>query len=248
MKLPRIRSARRVDEVAEVLRRAIEDGRVKVGERFPSEREMSAQLGVARLVVREALRSLESAGLVKIKRGVNGGCFVHEATPHDVSKSFSNLLRMARVSLRDLLEVRLGLEAAIVSSAIERATKNDLSKLQANVERTRALLKNGSSPELKDMVDEFHVLMAEATHNPVFLFLTHSILDIVNQYMTALHYTSIISPKTVKEHEIIYGFISARDRANSIRATLEHIREDNRRLARKAAQQKLEYVYYLPPR
>jgi DNA-binding FadR family transcriptional regulator len=247
MKLPRIRSARRVDEVAAVLRRAIEEGRVKVGERFPSEREMSAQLGVARLVVREALRSLESAGLVKIKRGVNGGCFVHEATPHDVSKSFSDLLRMARVSLRDLLEVRLGLEAAIVSSAIERATKTDLSKLQENVVQSRALLKNGSSPELRERVDQFHLLLAEATHNPVFLFLTHSILDIVNQYMVALHYTSIISPKTVKEHEIIFGFVSARDRANSIRATLEHIREDNRRLARRAAQQKLEYVYYLPP-
>jgi GntR family transcriptional repressor for pyruvate dehydrogenase complex len=89
-----------------LLRRAIADGQVKVGERFPSEREMASQLGVGRLVVREAIRSLESAALIKVKRGINGGCFVCEATPGDVSRSFSNLLHMARISLQDLLEVR----------------------------------------------------------------------------------------------------------------------------------------------
>ena len=246
MQLPRIKSGRRVDEVAALLRRAIADGQVKVGEHFPSEREMASQLGVGRLVVREAIRSLESAGLIKVKRGINGGCFVREATPDDVSRSFSNLLHMARITLRDLLEVRLGFETGVISTAIHRATLSDLKKIKENVEQTRALAKEGATAQLRDKFDEFHKLLADATHNPLFSLLSLSILDVVNQYMSALHYTSIVSRKTIKEHEAIYQYLAKRDAANAIQSVCEHIKEDNRRFSRRASRENLEYIHYLP--
>lgn len=246
MQLPRIKSGRRVDEVAALLRRAIADGEVKVGEHFPSEREMASQLGVGRLVVREAIRGLESAGLIKVKRGINGGCFVREATPDELSRSFSNLLHLARITLRDLLEVRLGFETAIISAAIERATPSDLKKIKENVEQTRALAKEGATAQLRDRFDEFHTLLADATHNPLFSLLSLSILDIVNQYMSALHYTSIVSRKTIKEHEAIYEYLAKRDAANAIESVCEHIKEDNRRFSRRASREHLEYIHYSP--
>lgn len=246
VKLPRIQSGRRVDLVANLLRRAISDGHVKAGERFPSEREMAAQLGVGRIVVREALRSLESAGLVQVKRGVNGGCFVQEITPRDVSRSFSNLLRMARISLQDLLELRLALEAAMLRAASDRATKSDLARIAENIRQTRALLKNGSASELKDKVHEFHTLLAEASRNPLFILLSHSVVDIITQYMTALRYTSIVSRKTVKEHENIYQYLAAGEVPEAISALRAHITEDNHRLSRRAIRNKLKYIHYLP--
>ena len=235
-----------MDEVAALLRRAIADGQVKVGEHFPSEREMASQLGVGRLVVREAIRSLESSGLIKVKRGINGGCFVREATPDDVSRSFSNLLHMARISLQDLLEVRLGFETAIISTAIQRASASDLKKIKENVDDARSLAKGGPTEQLRVKFDEFHALLAESTHNPLFSMLSVSILDIVNQYMNALRYTSIVSLKTVKEHEEIYRYLAKRDASNAIQSVCEHIKEDNRRFASRAKRENLQSILYLP--
>jgi GntR family transcriptional regulator, transcriptional repressor for pyruvate dehydrogenase complex len=244
--LPRLNSGSRVDEVKRILGRALTEGRVKVGERFPSEREMASQLGVGRLVIREALRGLASTGLIEIKRGVNGGCFVREATADDVARSFSNLLRMARISLPDLLEVRLGLETAIITTAIERATQRDLNKLKKNVAQTKILAEGGSPVELKDRVHEFHTLLADATHNPLFSLLSVCLINIVNQYMTELKYTSIVSRSTIKEHEVIYGYVASRDVTGAIQSVCKHIKEDNGRVARRAARMNLPHIHYLP--
>lgn len=246
IKFSPIKGRRRVDEVANLLRQSIVEERVKVGERFPSEREMASQLGVGRLVVREALRALESASLIDVKRGIHGGCFVREATAGDVSRSFSNLLRMARVSLQNLLEARMGIETAIIAAAIERATASDLKKLKENVAGSRALLKEGSPKELRDKVHEFHVLLADASHNPLFSLLAASLIDVVNQYMDTLGYTSIVSRSTIREHEIIYGYVASGDVANATQSVCRHIKDDNQRLARRAARMKLQYIEYQP--
>lgn len=246
VRLPRLQQGRRVDNVADLLRRAIAERQIKPGERFPSEREMASQLGVGRIVVREALRTLESTGLVRVKRGVNGGCFVQEFSPELVSRSFSNLLHRAPISLQDLLEVRLGLEGAILRVAIERATRADLKKIEENLAETRALLNKGSAPELKDRVHEFHTLLADATRNPLFGLLMQAVVNIIAQYMTALGYRSIVSRKTLQEHENIFKFIAERDLKNAHETMQKHITEDNRRLVRRAAKEKLTHIQYLP--
>jgi GntR family transcriptional regulator, transcriptional repressor for pyruvate dehydrogenase complex len=242
--LSRIKGGSRVDEAAGVLVRAITEGRVKVGERLPSQREMGLQLGVSRLVIREAVRGLVSTGLLEVRRGINGGCFVRETTPDNLGQSFTDLIRMARISLSDLLEARLGLETAIIATAVQRATKSDLKKLEENVAETRSLAETSSTVELKDKVHEFHTLLAGATHNPVFIFMSISLMKMVDQYMAALKYTSIVSRNTIKEHEIIYGYVASRDIANAIMSVCEHIKEDNRRLARRAARMSLQYIQF----
>jgi DNA-binding FadR family transcriptional regulator len=242
--LPKIRGGSRVDEVAGVLARAIADGKIKVGERFPSQREMAEQLGVGRLVIREAVRGLVSKGLLEVRRGIHGGCFVHENTPADLGQSFTDLISMARISLPDLLEARLGLETAIITTAIQRATKTDLKKLEDNLVQTRALAESGSPIELKDKVHEFHTLLADASHNAIFSFMSISLIKMVDQYMSALKYTSIVSRNTIREHEVIYGYVASRDIANAIMSVCEHIKEDNRRLTRRAAKMNLPYIQY----
>src|SRR5690348_4880688 len=108
IRFQKLQSKRRVDVVTSHLRKAIVDGRAKAGEYLPPEREMAKQFGVARLVIREALRALESSGFVEIKRGVKGGCLVRESSPTHLSRSFTNMLNRGRITLRHLLEFRLG--------------------------------------------------------------------------------------------------------------------------------------------
>ena len=67
------------EEIADQIRQRIYDGDLKPGDRLPGERDLASQFGVGRMVVREALRTLEEGGLVQIKKGSDGGAFVKEA-------------------------------------------------------------------------------------------------------------------------------------------------------------------------
>ena len=73
-----IRSARAFEEIAGQIRAELAAGRLKVGSRLPSERALSEQFGVSRNTLREALRSLEHGGLIRLQKGAAGGAFISE--------------------------------------------------------------------------------------------------------------------------------------------------------------------------
>ena len=79
MSLKCIRNARLADQVAYQLKQSLFTGKYKEGERLPPEHELVEILGVSRVVVREAIRNMEKAGLVEIRRGATGGAFVDGA-------------------------------------------------------------------------------------------------------------------------------------------------------------------------
>ena len=78
---------RAYEEIVEQIERAISDGVVRVGDRLPGEREMAVQFGVSRVVVREALRTLEARGLVEVRRG--SGTFVLRLPSRFLSQSLT---------------------------------------------------------------------------------------------------------------------------------------------------------------
>lgn len=245
VKFARINSGRRPDVIAGILQRGILEGSIRPGERLPSEREMAEQFGVGRLVVREALRSLQALGLVEVRRGVKGGCFVRHFNMRQMSHSLRNVWSVSRVSLKDVLEARLGFESEILRLAIERVTRADLKRLERNILQTKILAANGSDVELKQKVHEFHLLLAQASRNPLYLLMMHSILDVIDEYMTALRFHSVVSLKTIDEHEEILKCLQPRSRAKAMTALCGHIRKDNQRLVQRAARLNLEEIEYL---
>ncbi|PYS03236.1 MAG: hypothetical protein DMG16_06310 [Acidobacteria bacterium] len=74
----RVRVSRTSKAVVRQLQDAFFSGRFRAGDRLPPERGLAEQFGVSRISVRDALRSLESSGLVEIRVGSNGGAFVRE--------------------------------------------------------------------------------------------------------------------------------------------------------------------------
>jgi DNA-binding FadR family transcriptional regulator len=246
VKFTRIDSGRRVDAVATVLRHSVLKGDTRPGERLPSEREMSDQFGVGRLVVREALRSLESMGLIEVRRGAKGGCFVRSFNLRQISRSLRNILSIGHISLQNVLEARLAFESEILRLAIERATKDDIKRIGNNVKETKALAANGAAPELKDKVHEFHFLLAQASKNPFYLLMMYSILDVIDEYMKALQFDSVVSLKTIEEHEEIFKCLQPPNRAKALTALCGHIKNDNQRLAQRAAKFNLAEIKYLP--
>src|SRR5215212_8841337 len=90
--------------IADQIRKAIVGGRLREGARLSPERELAEQFGVSRVTVRDALRSLEAAGLVEVRVGARGGAFVTVPTHSIVSQTMSDMLMMSAISPEDVVE------------------------------------------------------------------------------------------------------------------------------------------------
>jgi DNA-binding FadR family transcriptional regulator len=163
----------RISEViVEQVRQLMRQGQLKPGDRLPAERELCEHFGVSRVTVREALRMLESSGLVEIRVGARGGAFVTTPTSDRVGDGLADLLSLSVISAGDVTEVRLILELGIVPFVCERATEEDLSALDEICARSKAALRDGDYS--MDLSAEFHARVAQATRNPAIAMLVES--------------------------------------------------------------------------
>jgi len=157
-------NADRVTHTAQHLEQAILSGKLAPGDLLPSEREISAEMGVSRGVVREALGRLASLGLVRILHG--SGTRVEAPSGKLVATGYQILLKRGEVRLSDVAAVRLPLETAIAAEAARRRTDDHLARLtesQAALANPRGALEAHVKADLA-----FHAVLAEATGNSLF--------------------------------------------------------------------------------
>src|SRR6266498_379766 len=97
-----VRPARVSHDIVHQIKTQIFTGHLPAGNRLPSENELGDQFGVSRTTVRDALRVLESQGLIDIKVGAGGGAFVAAPRHETVSESLSNMLKLQNVDIAQL--------------------------------------------------------------------------------------------------------------------------------------------------
>ena len=117
-------------EIVSQLKAAILAGRFKTGERLPTERELTDQFKVSRVVVREAVRELEIKGLVKILQGPTGGAYVTDLSPDHLNNAFLDLFLYNRVSVAELIQARLLIECEVARIAAARVATESARRLQ----------------------------------------------------------------------------------------------------------------------
>jgi GntR family transcriptional repressor for pyruvate dehydrogenase complex len=149
--------------IAAQIREAILSGKLAPGDRLPPERELTERFGVSRVTVRDALRALETAGLVEIRVGAAGGAFVTAPSSGMVGQGISDMLRLSQVDPDEIAEARLIMELGTVALAVERATEDDIAELRELAQRgTQAVADGDYAPAL---AREFHARLASAAHN-----------------------------------------------------------------------------------
>jgi GntR family transcriptional repressor for pyruvate dehydrogenase complex len=181
-----VRGRRAFDEIIAQLRVRLRNDELRPGDRLPSERQLAEQFQVSRNTVREALRMLEIAGLVQIRKGATGGGFISRGTADVVAQNLSDMLSLMTFSLTDLTEVRLWLGSIITRAACERATEADLDRLQANVDRAAALTEAKDWERRAAVNHEFHNLLAAATANPLLEMFQRAITEVVREIVSAV--------------------------------------------------------------
>jgi len=175
-----VRTRRVFEEICEQIRDRLEQGALKPGDKLPAERELAAEFKVGRPAVREALRTLEQAGVLEFQKGTKGGAFIRDGNPAMLTQSLHDLLLVGRVSVKNLAEARGLICGAIVELACLRGTEADFKEIEANIFAIE------SSKDLYERAEEgvrFFRLIAEATHNEVLVILINSLSDLLRLIM-----------------------------------------------------------------
>jgi DNA-binding FadR family transcriptional regulator len=174
---------------------------------------------------------LESSGLVEIRVGARGGAFVTAPSSSRVGEGLTDLLTLSVISAADVTEVRMILEVGIVPLVCERATEEDLSDLDKISQRSEEALHDGN--HTMDMSLEFHIRVAEATHNPAVLMLIRSFHGpILMSLQEAKNAAPEMGHLGTREHERFTEAIRRRDPEAASRIMAEHLTRTALRLGR----------------
>jgi DNA-binding FadR family transcriptional regulator len=202
------------------LRNLIRSGRLPVGSRLPAERELCEQLGVSRLSVREALRALESSGLVEIRLGSHGGAFVTAPTVGSAGQGITDLLSVSRLSAANVTEARTLFELGVVLPlAAERADTTDLGDLRALCDDEERARNQGTYSVAVSF--GFHLRLAVAAHNPAVSMIMDSFREAILMSMHEAHHEG---NQGVQEHRGVVDAIERRDAASARQILASHLR------------------------
>ncbi len=200
-------------QISGLLREKILEGAYGPGSLLPTEAALAESFQVSRPVIREALRTLSTQGLVTISQGRRTR--VRRADSSVSVEALSILLRQSRVSDSELIEVRQVLEVEIAGLAAERAKRDDLKALKQAVKHLK-MARNVEETMEADVA--FHLHLAKATGNEVFVLLLQTLRDLL---LGSVRKTASHCPRSV--HDAILEAVRQGDGAKARQAMLTHI-------------------------
>lgn len=173
-----IRPIRSYERIVEQIEDAIVRGRLRPGQFLPSEREMMQQFSVSRSTVREAMRVLESDGLIRSRPGNPNGAEVLGLSPLALRKSVDRLIQGDRIQLAELVQFRMVLEGTANLLAARLRTEHDLSDMRAALAAMELGIAGGYD-EFSKADLRFHEVVARASHNALIQLCSEVVRDVV---------------------------------------------------------------------
>jgi len=204
--------------LADLLREKIFKGELAVGAELPAERDLAERAGVSRATVREALRLLESDGLVITRVGRKGGSEVVQLSVEVVERSLQTFIRGRRIRLDAILETRAAIEGPSAAYAAAHRTEEDLDRLELCHERVEKASKDADMQAYLQANLDWHIQVVQAGHN-----------ELLVAFMSAI-------AQPIFEASDLKGFISPQLRVAAIRAhrrVIDAIRERDGEAARR---------------
>jgi GntR family transcriptional repressor for pyruvate dehydrogenase complex len=220
-----VKSDKVSQHIIDQIRNAIFDGRLKPGDKLPSERELIENFKVGKATLREALRSLEVLGFLEIRKGVSGGAFVTEVDMTKARDSFTNFLLFKNLSLKDLSEVRLLLEPYIAEKATLAITREDLHRLEKLIKGSEQAIRSDIAFESRKDEIEFHRIIASVTGNPILMFILDFVENLLIDTKAILKPGKEFSTKVLRAHKRIYNALLERNIKKVHQEMVRHIRE-----------------------
>ncbi len=211
--------------VVEHLRSMIHRGEVGPGDRLPAERDLAEQLGVARISLREAIKTLQDDGYVEVRRGARGGTFVTEL--QRPVENWRARMREQVGEIDDLVDFRIALESHAARLAARRRTRSDLTTLRAAIKN---LIHVDGRAAFRFTDSQFHSGLARAARSVRLENAIHAARGELFSPHDLLVFEEPVE-ETRRDHQAIYEAV--RDghpeaAATAMRDHIEHTREQLR--------------------
>lgn len=209
------------EETVERLVDAIKLGLVRHGEALPPERELAPRLGVSRVTLREAVRSLQHAGYVESRRGRTGGTFVIYRPRHTPSDRAARRVarQMGADAIVDALDFRAVLEPAAAALAAERFSDADEDRLGPLAEAAQ----RAASADYRAADSHLHLVIAEIAGVPSLLVAITEVQAHLTDLLTSIPRLERAVEHANEQHRRIVAAIEARDPVAAREAMEEHL-------------------------
>ena len=201
----------------------IVEERLAEGTRLPPERQMVAETGRARSTLREALRLLETRGVVDIRQGIAGGPVVRHPGAADLGEALTLVFLFEGASILDVIEARQEMEVLAVSRAIRTITAGQMDEMQATIAAQR------DAPEIRDAFlaqsRRFHSIVNEASGSSVIRVLNEALQATLHMAIGAVEYSLDRRQRVIAAHQSILDALRAGDLEAACEAMKLHVQE-----------------------
>jgi DNA-binding FadR family transcriptional regulator len=221
-------------EIVNQLKGSILSGRFKPGERMPTERELTEQFQVSRVVVREAVRELEIKGLVKILQGPAGGAYVTDLSFEHLDSAFLDLFLCGKLSVAELIRTRILVEAEIARLAAADPDPENARRLKEALKAEEA-----EAVSQADLVSSrllVHHVLADMGGNRLLKAIAGSLFQLTGEVILEVKPVQEVFHRQA-EHAKIVRAVLAGDAATAAEAMQRHLDNMGKKLV------KLESLY-----
>jgi GntR family transcriptional repressor for pyruvate dehydrogenase complex len=230
------RRGRVSDTIVRRIKKQITEGRLVAGHKLPAEREMARQFKTSRVSVREAYRSLEDLGVLRIRRGADGGAFVLQVDHEPVLRSLALVLGLAKTSHKELTEARMLLEPPIARLAAQRARKEDIAELERVLRQEEEAARK---PSFRPTGSRFHRSVADCARNLPLIVMMNALADLTAGVASSLDVSTRARHqlKNCHYHQLLFDAIRQRDGDAAYTVMAKHIGDIQGRVHRSLKQQ-----------
>jgi GntR family transcriptional repressor for pyruvate dehydrogenase complex len=219
MEIEPVKSTRIYQEIVRQVKQLIAEGKLKSGDRLPPERDLAEKFMVSRTSVREALRALQSRGLIDIRAGE--GAFVRDISVDTLIEPLALVILPHREAVGELFEARRLLEPAIAALAARRATQEELGEMERILEEQAKEVAQGRTGVAQDAA--LHSSIANSAHNRAITRIVNALMDLLTQSREESLHTPGRPTRSHADHRRILEAIKRRDDVAAHRAMLDHL-------------------------
>ncbi|MDQ1002544.1 GntR family transcriptional repressor for pyruvate dehydrogenase complex [Neobacillus niacini] len=219
------------EQVADSIKKKIQSGEYKAGERIPGEREMGIELSVSRNTVREAYKILEAYGFLQVKHGT--GVFV--ASPEHQIQKMTEAFFGSTEKIKDFFSVRKILEDWTVKWATENMNIDQFTELEQIVNEANEIVKGKIDyKRLGELDHRFHFTMAKNSNNEVLSAIMNYLIDLLSESRNQSIQIPGRALQSVQEHTKILQAIKQKDLELAQQCMKEHLESVERSITENA--------------
>jgi len=224
MELKNLKTQDLQELIQEQLKLYIIKNGMKRGDPFPTEHELAEKLGISRTAIREALKRLETLGIIEVRLGI--GRFVREFNFEVILKGLPYNLEMDIKNFREVLEVRFCLEYQFIAKDINKFTKENIAELKEILKKLEfQVLNNFEEKELVGIHSQFHCALYKNSDNSLLIDLIR-IFSTIQRNLTLMHrYKTKDRSLFIRQHQLLLEAIEKKDPNLAQRRLEEHFAE-----------------------